>query len=69
MKSKTWYDISTAPKDGSKFLVTDRNRLSDARWPEGYVLGLWEPTNDGDGYSGRALPFKATYWAPLPQMP
>lgn len=61
-----WQPIETAPRDGTKFMVTDGIHLSHARWPKGYVLGTWEPRRKGEkGYSGMALGFEAKWWAPL----
>ena len=65
----SWEPIESAPRDGSKFLVTDGNHFSDARWPEKHILGRWEPRGDGYEYGGGPLPFKPTHWMPLSSLP
>jgi len=64
-----WQDISTAPKDGTKFLACSiRNGQHDfLRWVKGRD-GYADHFESAIGYGGIPIAF-VTHWQPLPAPP
>lgn len=60
-----WRPIDTAPKDGTRVLLSDGVTVWTSFWSDwgGQVKARWEPEGDADP---AALP---TYWMPFPPPP
>ena len=61
-----WQPIETAPKDGSKVLLTDGDRTEIAHWWGKAQEGFWEVWTCEPFYEDFKQP---THWMPLPQPP
>jgi Protein of unknown function (DUF551) len=58
----TWQPIETAPKDGTRILITS-NWTDYANKPLGCEVGRW------DGFQWVACEKEPTHWMPLPEPP
>lgn len=59
-----WKPISTAPRDGTDILITDKDDISVVYWNKYYwaivCCGGWDPDNEF---------YYPTHWMPLPALP
>jgi hypothetical protein len=76
LSRSAWQGIETAPKDGTKILITNGSWVHKARWSEDCQLGkfetmaAWQIFECEDAfYSVAALPNEVTKWQPLPAPP
>lgn len=60
-KAGTWYDIKTAPKNGTQILVTDGDHIDMAYWDYGTWCAPHSTSND--------IPQTPTLWQPKPEPP
>ncbi len=74
-----WHPIETAPKDGTRILVSSKGWVVIAYWDESAKFGGgftddhpgWQTNaSDGDEYYANALePSEVTHWMSLPEPP
>lgn len=66
-----WRLIETAPKDGSRFLGTDGDKVAGSYWKDSHDTWADEtaPTDDGEGCTFHSEWFGITHWMPLPVPP
>ena len=62
-----WQPIETAPKDGSRIILTDGGFVDAAEWDgyEGWIVNV--ESSSGFNYYNKF--YDATHWMPLPQPP
>lgn len=63
-----WQPIDTAPKDGTKFLCTNKEHYSVNNQPPGCFFGKWDFLN-GSWRGSANMEFEPTHWMPLPPAP
>lgn len=63
-----WQPIATAPRDGTKFIATDSNRMEFLNQPPGCVMGKWEKRRNGE-WRGHAVSMCPTLWMKAPKLP
>lgn len=80
MHKATWQPISTAPKDGTKILISEGGELYAAWWDDKFNTTVFKNggiKHRGAWTDGAVLSFgyeetksyKPTHWTPLPQAP
>lgn len=66
-RASAWQPIETAPKDGTRVLLTDGSAVTIGDW-DGDPKHFW--AGEGPGWwTGGCFPGPWTHWAPLPALP
>lgn len=67
LREREWQPIETAPKDGTRIIVTRRKYPAEFFAPIRIVR--WANRNGWRYTRYKTLPFKPDFWQPLPQPP
>jgi len=68
-----WQPIETAPKDGTRIILTDGEEMEICSWGSPYPVDFPEKKawifGRGDDYSNYNQFFFPTHWMPCPEIP